>query len=318
MRNVFAQIRIAAIVSTAPVVIVAASSNPAEAFNFSHIYAFGDSLSDTGSTFNTTGGTFPPSLLYPGGRFSNGPVWLEYLAPRLGAPLTSFAFGGATTGTVNTTIPFLPALQSQISSFVSANPVADPNALYVVWAGANDYLGAGVQQPSEPISNLTNAVLSLTGIGARNILVANLPDLGQLPGSRNTDNAPGLTFLSNAHNQLLSATIAALRPTVQPDVNLIPLDINFLVTDAIAHPSTYGFTNAINSCLFTACTTPDTYLFWDNLHPTTAGHEQIAEFAFSTLNAQAVPEPVSTLGVLMAGALMGGLGALKRKSACKL
>ena len=45
------------------------------------IVAFGDSLIDTGNVFAATGQ--PPAPYYDG-RFSNGPVWVEYLAGRLG------------------------------------------------------------------------------------------------------------------------------------------------------------------------------------------------------------------------------------------
>ena len=67
--------------------------------NYDEIYVFGDSFSDTGNVFNATKGAIPPSPAYFNGRFSNGPVWVEYLAPQLGLtfdPSTNFAFGGAT------------------------------------------------------------------------------------------------------------------------------------------------------------------------------------------------------------------------------
>ena len=40
-------------------------------------YVFGDSLSDTGNVFLAAGAGAPP--VYFNGRFSNGPVWHEYL-----------------------------------------------------------------------------------------------------------------------------------------------------------------------------------------------------------------------------------------------
>jgi phospholipase/lecithinase/hemolysin len=68
------------------------------------IYVFGDSFSDTGNIFNVTAEAIPPSPPYFNGRFSNDPVWVEYLASALGltfSPNTNFAFGGATTGFEN-------------------------------------------------------------------------------------------------------------------------------------------------------------------------------------------------------------------------
>ena len=55
------------------------------------LYVFGDSLSDQGNAYSTTGG-FPPSPYAQ--RASNGPVAAEVLASRLGVPLASTQSGG--------------------------------------------------------------------------------------------------------------------------------------------------------------------------------------------------------------------------------
>ena len=73
---------------------------PAHAGPYSAIYAFGDSLSDVGNVFLGTGGA-EPAPPYFAGRFSNGPIWLDYLAAQLGTgPMipslqggTDYAFG---------------------------------------------------------------------------------------------------------------------------------------------------------------------------------------------------------------------------------
>src|SRR3954471_10689570 len=69
---------------------------------FSAIKVLGDSLSDTGRTFNAIG--VPPSLYYFNGRFSNGPLWVDYLAPSLRLPyqpLDNLSWAGANTGRLN-------------------------------------------------------------------------------------------------------------------------------------------------------------------------------------------------------------------------
>ena len=70
---------------------------PADAGQFTKLVVFGDSLSDTGNVFAVTHGAVPPSAAYYAGRFSNGPVWPEYLAASLSLPLENFAYGGAQT-----------------------------------------------------------------------------------------------------------------------------------------------------------------------------------------------------------------------------
>ncbi|MDX2239419.1 MAG: SGNH/GDSL hydrolase family protein [Leptolyngbyaceae cyanobacterium bins.302] len=289
-----------AIAVTLPIAAITAAPQTAEAFGFTTVYSFGDSLLDTGNVYAATNGLFPPNVLYPSnGRFSNGPVWTEYFAPKVGASLQTLAFGGARTDSTNN-IPGFPGLTQQIGSI----SVGDPNALYVLWAGGNDYLNAQRTDPVPTVTNLSNAVLALTNVGAKNIAVGNLPNLGALPGtSADPVRAAGLNQLTQAHNSLLAQSLSVIRQS-QPNINLFTLDFNFLFSDAIANPNQYGFTNVSDSCLLTGCTTPNTYLFWDEIHPTTAGHAQISEFAYASLQAQAVPEPSVAIGMLLGSAFL--------------
>ena len=50
---------------------------------YSAIYSFGDSLSDVGNVYNATDG-LEPAAPYVNGQFSNGPVWVQDLATKLG------------------------------------------------------------------------------------------------------------------------------------------------------------------------------------------------------------------------------------------
>ena len=66
---------------------------------FSKIVVFGDSLNDRGNMAAFTGGAFPNAPVYVYGRQSNGPLWVEYLASRLGMAnnLDNYAVVGAMT-----------------------------------------------------------------------------------------------------------------------------------------------------------------------------------------------------------------------------
>ena len=66
----------------------------ARAALYTGLYAFGDSLTDTGNTSLASGGA-SPGPAYFNGRYSNGPVWVEYLArdPRLRPPRGSRVLG---------------------------------------------------------------------------------------------------------------------------------------------------------------------------------------------------------------------------------
>jgi thermolabile hemolysin len=294
------------------------------AATFSQLVVYGDSLSDLGRAAAATRGAAPPySTLVGEGRFSNGPIWVEYLANSLGIPAdgnpatnraTNFAVGGATTGTTNIIqpligLPIIPALngiQQQVNDSVNAlgsNNTFDPNALFVIWGGANDYLFAGITDPGIPVRNLFTDINTLIDRGARNILVPNLSNLGALPSTRNLGaTAIGLNNLTAFHNAGLVANIADLN-RARPDVNLNLLDVNGLFNRVVANPGSFGFTDVTTQCITatTVCVNPSANLFWDEVHPTTEGHRLIGELAFNTVSPTAVPEPITMLGSLMAG-----------------
>jgi len=272
------------------------------------IYVFGDSLSDTGNVFKATEGVIPPSPPYEQGQFSNGPVWVEYLASKLGSSpqAINFAFGGATTGVTKTSdldsTPQTPGLLSQIKYFKATYANANPNALYIIWAGANDYLG-GTTTPAIPLNNLSKAVRSLASAGAQNILVVNLPDLGKLPATRQSSSASTLTRLTEAHNSGLSKILDTLRQSLDPETNLTLLDVNTLFNQAIAKPGRFGFTNVTAPCLDSSvvCETPNKFLFWDSLHPTTAAHRALGTLALGALTPASITEPLIESSVLALG-----------------
>jgi thermolabile hemolysin len=289
------------------------TSSKAIAATFSQIVVYGDSLSDLGRTSALTGGAAPAYSDIAGGRFSNGSLWVEYLADSLGLstnPNTNFAFGGATSGVQNV-VPFLDGVQAQVAK----NYVDDPDALYIVWGGANDYLFFGdTANPVATTNNLKNEVSTLIGRGAKNILVPNLPNLGNLPGTRNLNSASSLNSLTQAHNTNLAKGLKNLRKT-NPDVDLRLLNVDAFVGQVWANPNNFGLTNTTDGCWLITCSTPETYFFWDDIHPTTAAHKLIGDFAFDAVTkTKPVPEPTTLLGSLAAGS---AIVAFKRKLSAK-
>lgn len=299
-------------------------SFPAKAANFSAIYGFGDSLSGTGNinqiVLQATGGTqtFPQSPPYFEGRFSNGPAWIELLAQKLDIPFVNSSFGGATSGFENafdTVLPQLSSsgLQGQVTNFIINNTIADPNGLYTIWIGANDYLPndsiafTPFDNPDQTLSNIQIAINSLIGIGAETIMVFNLPDLGDIPltnesldgvcPDNNQFDADCLNDLTMAHNNGLSNLLSSF----SSDANIISIDINTLFNNTVENPSPI-FTNVTNPCLNTntleVCSNPNEFLFWDNSHPTATAHQLIADTAFQSLG---IPEPKTTVGLLTIG-----------------
>lgn len=260
-----------------------------QSFNNSHqineLYIFGDSLSDTGNVFKATNGVYPPSPPYFQGRYSNGPVWVEYLGSQLGltnAKSSNFAFGGATT--ISSSLNGVPGTLAQVYTYTKSHQKLNPNALYVIWAGANDYL-FGAEQPGVAIANLSNAMKSLSSAGAKKILVANLPDLGKLPATYNTAYSPALSSLTNLHNLELTKTIDLFHQKSGNSTQIIQLDVNTLYQQAMDKPEKFGLTNVTKACVYNLanCDNPNKFLFWDGIHPTTAAHRILAEAAMKAI-----------------------------------
>ena len=256
---------------------------------FTQIVAFGDSLIDTGNVFAATG---QPPALYFDGRFSNGPVWVEYLADRLGiaAPTpsltggTDHAWGGAETGFGLSAAGTLN-INSQVTNFLAGNTLS-ATQLVVIDGGANDFFN-GQTDPSVPVANRAAAITALAGAGGRTFIVQNLPQLGEIPATQGLPQAQrdALDQLTLAYDSLLSNSLDQLRSSL--GVTIGQVDLDRFLTDVRTNPSAYGFTNTMTSALGDGVLSGDGYLFWDGVHPTTVGHKFIGDLAFASV----VPEP---------------------------
>jgi len=292
---------------------------------FTSMYAFGDSLSDAGSSPSAVlslskllGGNCDPSHPCPPyfeGRYSNGAVAVEQLAasilPGGGSPANffNFAVSGSTTGIGNygdggtATSPGmfgLPGMVQQIGLFLSSTGgLADPDALYFVWGGANDFLT--LDDPVLAAQNIAGHIGALAAAGAGHILVPNLPDLSMTPFVKDA----GLQALAQAFTLNFNAALAIQLGGLDllfPAADIMQFDTFSFLNDVITNPADYGLTNSQDACLpsllVLPCADPENYVFWDVFHPTTQAHGIIAS-AFAV----AVPEP-GTIALLAVGLLV--------------
>lgn len=299
---------------------------------YSNAYFFGDSLSDTGNIFTLTGGA-TPAAPYFNGRFSNGPVWVETLADRLGLPLTdtaslqggnNFAFGGARTSGGS-----IPSLLTQVGSVTTPAGSLDPSALYVVVAGGNDLRDARSAFPTMDAAgaagrlaaaqtaagNVRTALQLLAADGARHVLVANVPDLGATPEAF----ALGLVAPSSDVSTQFNAQFGSVLSFGQGlGLTMSFLDMAGLSAairgDALFNGgATYGITNALTPCgtfqgsVGIACSVS---LFSDALHPSAAAHLILGNAA-----AALVPEP-ETYAMMLLG-LAAVVAATRRRASAR-
>ena len=342
------------------------------------LFGFGDSLVDNGNIPRLIGGNDPPSPPYFRNRYSNGPVFVEYLPKLLGLHADvgtvygkgyNLAVGGAESGSKNNKDPRLPGLANEISLFSSRGRRFRSGDLVVVWAGALDYADSLIKILSSEIpslliggtfllpqlrtvrmnivdqttNNLADAAVRLAGLGAKQVVFVNLPDLGktlQLGGNRlflaaaaRISKSPLFsavstrlsalvpqlsvlaTQLTDVHNQQLESKLA--RVHAQTGVNIILFDANLLFKRILADPTKYGFSNVADTAVNTAAvhasqSVQNTYLFWDDGHPTTAFHLLLARYLANVVDVPSIWDGGRTIA---GGTIQGGNGVWNNTNA---
>jgi len=167
------------------------------------IVSFGDSLSDTMNLYNGSLWKMPHRKSWLLGRFSNGPLWNEEAAARLGLPLYNWSIGGA-AGDSHLVIP---GLREQVASWTqymrSARNYQPARTLFTLWIGANDLIN--YDRSAESVAQHVEASLSaLIAQGAKHLLVLNLPDLTLAPGLRTSSKKATVAKDVASYNQELS------------------------------------------------------------------------------------------------------------------
>ncbi|MGE7959206.1 esterase EstP [Pseudomonas sp. NPDC089530] len=309
---------------------------------YSSFIVFGDSLNDAGQ-FADPGG--PSGATH---RFTNrtGPLYLDgsgeiraanstqLLGARLGysqdqlAASTSatraseglpdgnnWAVGGYRTDQILESITGTSDTGSRSRpGYLPSNGLrADPNALYYLSGGGNDFLQGRIlntDQANAAADRLVSSAQVLQQAGARYIMVWLLPDIGLTPAINGTAFQNTASQLSNQFNSRL---VQQLR-TVNAEV--IALNIPLLLKEAFANPAQFNLAtdqNLTATCFSgSGCTenarygihsaTPDPtkLIYNDSVHPTEAGQKLIADYAYSLL---AAPWEITLLPEMAQGTL---------------
>jgi outer membrane lipase/esterase len=260
---------------------------------YSQIVVFGASLSDNGNAVSIVPGLFPGAPYYPG-RASNGLLWIDLVAAELGNEVkpfvnggTNYAVGGARTCSISgaSANPF--DMCNQVVLYLAATlNKADASALYVIDTTAvgnniftviNNGLSNNEIITSAP-TDIARLMDRLYDAGARKFLVTNVPDVGVTPRGQGLPSPATATALSNGFNGTLNNELANFRASHSgADVRLADLKSAVAITT--------GFTNTTDPCVvnLVACATPDTYTYWDTLHPTAATGRNMAKAALAVL-----------------------------------
>jgi len=316
--------------------MIAATSSYGQAPAFSQVIVFGDSLSDTGNVRARTNDKSSGAIDYPShtfnydnGRFTNDDatdpssttydgVWHEQLAKTfLGIPAAStnslagglnYAFGGATTtdgtheevqetflGDVSITID---DMGKQMDDYFASHSI-DPSALYIVFGGNNDIRNDDTAASvTATVGRVQGLVTRLATAGAKYIMVPNLFPLGDIPRYSGTPKGATANQAAADYRDQLAAALASLNsslaaqgftPTIyQPDFWADSVRI-------LSNGPHFGFTNLTEPSQ-DSDGNPDQYIFWDDVHPTTAGHYQLAQTAYNSV-VNPPPSPSKALNI---------------------
>jgi outer membrane lipase/esterase len=288
---------------------------------FSTAAAVGASGADTGNRCGIAADPlcFPAPPYAGKSTASNGKLYPDIVAAKYGAPLTSsatggtnYGIGGARTGVIpgDSTPATIPNLQVQLDQYLTKQGFRiDESVLFIVdgTAFGNNIRRALELLPSIPPANqsafvtgvvsqaaadIYAIVLRAYSAGARHVLLTNSSDLGLHPVVRAAGPVAAGTATSMAlgYNGALAAQVAPQLRATLSGLNLYLVDVGKLSQEVYANPAAFGLSNVTAPCypFFSAptapvCASPQLYMWWDELHPTTATHGIIAQRALAAI-----------------------------------
>lgn len=325
---------------TSAMVIGCGVASTAQAISFnqiSQVYFFGDSLTDSGF-YDEWSFPFPlPTGKAPTFTTYGGYTWAQYVArdikgftlpvypgPNPADTITNnsifpvlgfasgtlngvdYAAGGSTTNSTGFAETFAPSLDQQVTHYLQTHQgVADPNAVYFIWSGANDLLKlltasplptqAQLLQASYTAStNIAQEVARLSAAGAKRVVVFSLPNIGSTPlitAAAQQTNDPTLpatiktlsfTFGSMLNTQLGNVIKRYKTKVLYVDVYTLLDNVILAIQQGkpyvvagqsflLANYTTPACSGVI-SAIYCPSTAPTNYLFADVIHPTNIAH----------------------------------------------
>jgi phospholipase/lecithinase/hemolysin len=217
-----------------------------------------------------------------------------------------YAEGGSTVATPANQYDFLSdvigniemPVNQQVSSYLSAHGSFNSGQLVLVWAGANDVLRAGTPPAATTTvqaaaTTLAQVIGQIVQAGATHVVVVNVPNIGLSPkGIAASDGGANLTQLS----QLFNSTLNGALQSNGLQSKVITVDSYTWVNQIIANFQSNGFSvsNTAQACdpkktpdntallcsppTYVSSNADQTYMFADDLHPTTHLHALFAQF----------------------------------------
>ncbi|EFJ21385.1 hypothetical protein SELMODRAFT_24156, partial [Selaginella moellendorffii] len=242
------------------------------------LFAFGDSLVDSGDNAHVG---YPYGIDFPGGqasRFCNGRLLVEYIASHLGLPIPpaylqagNNILKGANFGSAGSGI--LPqtgggqALGSQINDFKSLKQkmvqmIGSSNAsdvvaksIFYICSGNNDINNMyqrtkRILQSDEQIviNTFMNELQTLYNLGAKKFVIVGLSAVGCIPLNIVGGQCASVAQQgAQTYNNLLQSALQNLRNSLQ-DAQFVMTNFYGLMVDVHNNPQSYGLTDSSSAC----------------------------------------------------------------------
>ncbi|KAG9293807.1 hypothetical protein G9A89_019145 [Geosiphon pyriformis] len=259
---------------------------------YNTLVTFGDSSSGKwdifrlkiGNVYALTKKKYPPSNLYFKGRFSNGPVWSEYLTKVYNMRLMNFAFGGITGDGITK----IPGLVQQVDTYLaSQKDKKNINKTIVsTFLAGNDYEQTALKaKPEEVVERIAGTWPKLYEHGIRAFIIVGFFDLSRLPIAKTYRRrvVQLAHFRSTTHTEKVFEAATRFEQS-HPDAIVYRFPYHeFLDIYQRTKAVTDGVDNFEDECLDlnpqppTICQNPETHYFWDKLHLTTKIHSAMAQ-----------------------------------------
>lgn len=221
---------------------------------------------------------------------------------------TIWAWGGseAASGTVQppgVTEP-IPNLLTEVQEYLASN-VPNRRTLYAIWSGADNLLIGGKFGPKaarQAVKTVTTAMQLLASAGARHFILFNMPKLGDTPSAQagGIFDEAAADLYSDSYNSSLRHALRRLRrdPTFDAKIYFVDIYSELVrVVNTVNNGDVYtprffvpgppveisNVTDQALDVFNSTGTFPTNYLFWDDVHPTTQGHQVVAGLVLRSL-----------------------------------
>lgn len=302
MKKIFRTVLTGLLVTSFALTGATAVSAKTDKEGVSQVIAFGDSFSDNGeanriskkvvASGNTSAYVKPGDLFWEN-RYSNSYTAVEVMAQKMNVSLTNYAVGGAKSGYTNFS-PWMDTFEStgflgQVDRHIeSVDGEVDADALYFMSIGGNDIPGHinDVKDAADNVvANIETAIRELTANGAEKFLVTGSSDVSISPSRVGNEEAIEIGKLwTSSINTTLPKVLKSLEKEL--DIQIEYADLEKEARKVVNNPEKYNIKYISEEAQPTwpeelpGCENPDEHLFFDEWHPTGAGHRIFAEVMY--------------------------------------